>query len=66
MESKKKGLAVTAIVALTAMKPASRTELVVVGGVVLIALVGILVQAYLDRGKKNETETTTNNVPIGD
>ena len=55
-ESRKKGIALTAILALAAMKPANRTELAVAGGIVLIAIVGILAFTYLERGKRNETE----------
>ena len=51
-ESRKKGIAITAILALAAMKPSNKTELSIAGGITLIAIVAILVQAYLDKEKK--------------
>ena len=55
MESRKKGIAMTAVLALAAMKPTNRTELAIAGFITLIAIVAISWQWNLDKEKKNET-----------
>lgn len=52
MESKKKGIAVTGIIALAALKPTSKTELVIAACITVIVIVAISWQGFLDRAKK--------------
>ena len=52
-ESRKKGIAITAVVAIAALKPTNYMELSVVVGIVLIALYAINRQANIDKGEKN-------------
>jgi C4-dicarboxylate transporter len=66
MESRKKNIAAVAITALVAMKPTSRTELVVAGCIFGIAIVAILCQTYLDRKEKKDVKENVNSdVPAG-
>ena len=55
-DSKKKGIVTIAIVSLVAMKPQTWMDIAIVIGVVLIAITGILVFAFLEKGKKDLTE----------
>ena len=59
MESKKKGIALTAMGLLVAYKPTTYIELAVAGCVLIIALYAINRQAVIDNGGKNEDETDT-------
>ena len=52
-ESRKKGIAITAILALAAMKPTNKTELAIAGGITVIALAALVAQTILDRQKNN-------------
>ena len=65
MESRKKGIAMTAVLALAAMKPTNRTELAIAGFITLIAIVAISWQWNLDKEKKNENKTDNTDVPTG-
>jgi hypothetical protein len=61
MESRKKGIAISAITALVAYKPSTKVELVVAGCVTLIALAAIYLQAKSDDKEKPDApsgETT--------
>lgn len=62
-ESRKKGIALTAILALAALKPANYIELGVAGGIVLIAIYAINRQANIDKEKNNVKENVTKSVP---
>ena len=62
-ESRKKGIAVTSILALAAMKPSNKTELAIAGFITVIAVIAIGAQAYLDKEKKDEEKTDTEPVP---
>ena len=52
MESRKKGIALTAITALVAFKPTTYIELAVAGCVLIIAIYAINRQSTLDKGKE--------------
>ena len=56
-ESRKKGVAITAILALAAMKPTNNPELIVAGAIAAIAIVAICVQGLLDTQKKEKITT---------
>jgi hypothetical protein len=51
-ESRKKGIAVTAVLALAAMKPTNRTELAIAGCITVISIIAIICFAYLEKEKK--------------
>ena len=54
-ESRKKGIAITAILALAAMQPKSKIELMIGGFITAIAIVAIGVQTFIDY-KKNSVD----------
>jgi len=55
MESKTKSIAVTGVIALAALKPTTKTELVIAACITLIVIVAISWQGVLDR-KKNAVD----------
>ncbi|KKN78869.1 hypothetical protein LCGC14_0346410 [marine sediment metagenome] len=54
VESRKKGIAITAITALVAYRPETYIELAVCGCVLIIAVYAINRQWNIDNGEKNE------------
>ena len=64
MESKKKGIALTAMGLLVAYKPTTYIELAVAGAVLIIAIYAINRQAVIDKGDKNETKTDNTGAAI--
>ena len=52
-ESRTKGIALTAIVAIAALNPLTYFDLSMVAGIVLVALYAIKRQAKIDEGEKN-------------